>query len=58
MFYSFIGWVGVLLFVVVYLLLSLEYFNAKKPLYYLLNFIAAACLVINGIKMLDYPCNI
>ena len=55
MFVKIIGWLGVLLFILAYLLLSLEKLDAKKPTYHILNFLGALCLIINAISIKDNP---
>lgn len=52
---EFIGWVGVVLFIVAYLLLSLEVLSANKPVYHWMNFAGAICLIINAVNINDYP---
>ncbi|MEH6408389.1 MAG: hypothetical protein V7767_14020 [Leeuwenhoekiella sp.] len=52
---AYIGWLGAIIFIVAYLLLSLEYISAKKYFYHLLNVLGAICLVINAIVIDDYP---
>lgn len=52
---EYIGWIGALLFIISYLLLSLEYLSAQKYLYHILNAIGAFCLVFNATSIEDYP---
>lgn len=54
-YFTAIGWLGVILFVVAYLLLSIEVLDAKKDSYHWLNFLGALCLVINAISIEDNP---
>lgn len=52
---EYIGWIGALLFIISYLLLSLDYLSAQKYLYHILNALGALCLVINALVIDDYP---
>lgn len=52
---AYIGWLGAIIFIIAYLLLSLEYISAKKHLYHILNALGAICLVLNAIVINDYP---
>ncbi len=54
-YFTIVGWLGVVLFVVAYLLLSLEKLNAKKATYHWLNFLGALCLVLNAVSIKDNP---
>ncbi len=54
-YFTIIGWLGVLLFVLSYLLLSLGKLKAEKPTYHWLNFLGALCLVINAVAIKDNP---
>ena len=49
------GWLGAVIFIVAYLLLSLEYISAKNYLYHILNALGAICLVLNAVLISDYP---
>lgn len=55
MFYSIVGWLGVVIFILAYLLLSLEVLSARKPTYHWLNAFGAICLVCNALGIKDYP---
>lgn len=55
MFYTVIGWIGVAVFVLAYLFLSLEILSSRKTTYHWLNVLGAICLVVNGIGIKDYP---
>lgn len=55
MIFKIIGWIGVVLFVIAYLLLSLGKLNAKTTTYHWLNALGAICLVINAVAIADYP---
>lgn len=52
---QFIGWLGAILFIIAYLLLSLQRISAKKLLYHVLNIMGAICLCINAWIIDDYP---
>ncbi len=52
---QFIGWLGAVLFIVAYLLLSLQLISAKRNLYHVLNVLGAVCLVINAWSLRDNP---
>ena len=52
---AYVGWLGAVIFIVAYLLLSLEYISAKKYLYHILNALGAICLVFNALVINDYP---
>ncbi|MEL4308287.1 CBU_0592 family membrane protein [Joostella sp. CR20] len=53
--HNIIGWIGALLFIIAYFLLSIEKLSAKNKTYHLLNISGAVCLVINGLYLSDYP---
>lgn len=55
MFYLVIGWIGVFVFILAYLLLSLEIVSSDKITYHWLNVVGAICLVVNAIGIQDYP---
>jgi hypothetical protein len=50
-----IGWLGAVLFILSYLLLSMGKLSAKSKLYHILNILGAICLVINGFILQDFP---
>ncbi len=54
-YFTIVGWLGVALFVISYLLLSIEKLSAKKTMYHWLNFLGALCLVVNAISIKDNP---
>ncbi len=54
-YFTITGWLGVLIFIISYILLGLEVLSAKKSLYHWLNFIGALCLVVNAIGIKDHP---
>lgn len=53
--YQLIGWMGTILFIVSYGLLSIRKIQADKILYQGMNALAALCLVINAIHIGDNP---
>lgn len=55
MVYSVLGWLGVVVFILAYLLLSLEYLSANKTTYHWLNALGAICLVVNSVSTDDLP---
>ena len=52
---AYVGWLGAVIFIVAYLLLSLEYLSAKRNMYHILNALGAVCLIANAIVIDDYP---
>ncbi len=50
-----IGWLGAVLFIVAYFLLSVKVIKADKIPYQLMNVLGAICLVINSIDLNDHP---
>ncbi len=55
MVFKIIGWVGVVLYVSAYLLLTLQYLKVTKIKFHLLNIFGAVCLIINAWAINDYP---
>ncbi len=53
--YKIIGWLGALLFIAAYVLLTLKKISAAKPFYHILNILGAVCLIINASKINDFP---
>lgn len=53
--FQLIGWLGVVLFVIAYLLLSLEKLSAERSTYHLMNMLGGLALVINAIHISDHP---
>lgn len=53
MVYEMIGWVGAILFILSYFLLSLGYWNANQIRYHVMNLFGAVFLVVNGIHYRD-----
>lgn len=54
-FSNWIGWVGTLAYIVAYLLLSIGKLKAKQKTYHLLNILGALGLIVNAIRLNDYP---
>ena len=50
-----IGWIGALLFIVAYFLLSIKKIRPDKLPYQLLNISGGICLLINSFHTHDYP---
>lgn len=50
-----IGWLGTFFYIVAYLLLSLGKIKAERPLYHCLNILGAVGLMINALRLSDYP---
>ncbi len=50
-----IGWIGALLFIVAYLLLSLGKLRADRVPYQLMNIVGGLCLVVNSLDTGDFP---
>lgn len=53
--YTFIGWVGAVVYVMAYLLLVLKKLSSDGWLYHLLNLVGAVCLIFNGVVLADFP---
>ncbi len=53
MLFELIGWVGAILFILSYYLLSKGIWKQNQAKYHLLNLIGAICLVINAIHFRD-----
>ncbi|MBC9796611.1 CBU_0592 family membrane protein [Sinomicrobium weinanense] len=53
--YSVAGWLGAIVFVIAYFLLSMKRISANKPLYHLLNAAGGICLIINALHLSDLP---
>ncbi|WP_435315291.1 CBU_0592 family membrane protein [Cellulophaga fucicola] len=53
--FAIIGWLGALLFIVSYLLLSIGRLSSKSKLYHMLNILGAVCLIANGFALNDFP---
>lgn len=53
--YSVAGWLGAIIFIIAYFLLSVKYISADKPLYHFLNAAGGICLVINALYLSDLP---
>lgn len=50
-----IGWIGALLYIIAYFLLSIKKLSAEKLTYQLLNILGGACLIINSFHQHDFP---
>jgi hypothetical protein len=50
-----LGWLGSVLYVVAYLLLSLKKFTADNKLYHFLNILGALGLIVNAFHWGNYP---
>lgn len=50
-----IGWLGAILFIVAYFLLSIKLMKADGIPYQLMNVLGAICLIINSISLNDDP---
>lgn len=50
-----IGWIGAIVYILAYLLLSLEILKSEKKMFHILNASGALCLIINAIPVNDYP---
>ncbi|WP_417281970.1 CBU_0592 family membrane protein [Belliella marina] len=53
MFYMLIGWVGAILFITSYFMLSIGKLRQEGKYYHLLNLCGAICLVVNAIHFND-----
>lgn len=53
--YTMIGWLGAIIFIAAYFLLSMKFISADKPLYHFLNAAGGICLVINALHLSDLP---
>ncbi|MGS2740411.1 CBU_0592 family membrane protein [Sinomicrobium sp. M5D2P17] len=53
--YTIIGWIGAIVFIIAYFLLSVKLISAEKPLYHYLNAIGGVCLVVNALHLSDLP---
>jgi len=53
--FEIIGWLGAVLFISAYLLLSINKLKANKIPYQLMNVLGALCLVLNSYKIDDDP---
>ncbi|WP_106793303.1 hypothetical protein [Aquimarina sp. Aq78] len=50
-----IGWLGAIVYVLAYLLLSLEILKSNKELFHGMNTFGALCLIVNALPVGDYP---
>jgi len=53
--FKFIGWYGVLVILIAYVLLNLSFFDAKNIFYQLLNLTGALAIVFSSLRKKDYP---
>ncbi len=53
--YTILGWVGALVYVTAYFLVSTKKIRSDKPLFHLLNITGAVFMVANAMGQLDYP---
>lgn len=49
------GWLGVIIYLVAYLLLVVKKLKSDRPLYHLLNILGAIGLLLNAWLLNDYP---
>ncbi|UAY55341.1 CBU_0592 family membrane protein [Arachidicoccus terrestris] len=49
------GWLGVMFYLVAYLLLVIKKLRSERPLYHILNILGAIGLLINAWLLDDYP---
>ncbi|MCD8433395.1 hypothetical protein LNJ05_11550 [Tenacibaculum finnmarkense genomovar ulcerans] len=54
-FFTLIGWLGTILYIISYLFLSLEKLSSQKKTYHFLNVLGACCLIVNAMPNKDYP---
>ncbi|NJM26482.1 MAG: hypothetical protein HC859_14380 [Bacteroidia bacterium] len=50
-----VGWVGVIVYTVAYVFLSLGYLKAERNVYHILNAVGGICLVVNAYHLSDGP---
>lgn len=50
-----VGWIGSILYVIAYLLLTLKKMTADNPIYHLLNILGAVGLIINAFHWGNLP---
>lgn len=53
--FKIIGWIGAVVFVVTYLLLSIKKISSNKVTYHFLNALGGLCLTINSFSLSDNP---
>ncbi|SFW72787.1 hypothetical protein SAMN02927921_03722 [Sinomicrobium oceani] len=53
--YTITGWVGALLFIAAYFMLSIRVISAEKPFYHYLNAAGGVCLVVHALHLSDLP---
>ena len=50
-----IGWIGALLYIIAYLLVSIKKIQADQMVFQLLNISEGICLIVNSLHQSDYP---
>ena len=50
-----IGWIGALLYIIAYFLISIKKLQADQVIFQLLNILGGVCLVVNSLHQSDYP---
>ena len=54
-FADFLGWLGVVLLISAYLLLTIEFFTGKSRIYQLMNLVGAVFIMTNALSHSAYP---
>lgn len=49
------GWLGVIIYLIAYLLLVVKKLQSERPLYHILNILGAIGLLLNAWLLRDYP---
>ncbi|MBX2841865.1 MAG: hypothetical protein KTR26_08835 [Flammeovirgaceae bacterium] len=55
MIFEIIGWAGAIVYIIAYLLLSINKLKSQSVIYQAMNVIGGLCLVINAIHLSDGP---
>jgi len=50
-----IGWIGALLYIIAYFLISIKKLQADQVIFQLLNILGGVCLIVNSLHQSDYP---
>ena len=50
-----IGWIGALLYIIAYFLISIKKLQADQVAFQLLNILGGVCLIVNSMHQSDYP---
>ena len=50
-----IGWIGALLYIIAYFLISIKKLQADQVIFQLLNILGGVCLIVNSLRQSDYP---